>query len=164
MTDACPDLTYDMIVRLDHGQFGIYGGYRSDVDHMELLTRAMTAAGIATFECGVVVLSPHQNNFRMPLRVEVWPGRPPDDGNRWEEVAESTLTIEGGELRYESPTNGGTASCAVPDGRYGVRICGRGFVNRGWPGSTEPGDDWRVQLWPATDEVVDQRIKTWRPA
>jgi hypothetical protein len=26
-----------------------------------------------------VVSSPHQNNFSMALRVEVWDGRPPDD-------------------------------------------------------------------------------------
>jgi hypothetical protein len=29
-----------------------------------------------------------------------------------------------------------------------VRITGRGFLNYGWPGSTTPGDEWRLQLWP----------------
>lgn len=164
MAATTPTLVYDLVVRLDYGQFGIYGGYRPGIDNMDLLTQAITGSGIASYECGVIVISPHQNNFRMPLRIEIWDGRPPDDRDSWEEVAESTLSVEGGELRYESPANDGTASCAVPDGRYAVRICGRGFVNRGWPGSTEPGDSWRVQLWPAVIEILDQRIKEWHPA
>jgi hypothetical protein len=36
----------------------------------------------------------------------------------------------------------------VPAGTYAVRITGRGFVARGWPGTTTPGDEWRIQLWP----------------
>ena len=131
---------------------------------MDLLTQAQTGPGIASYECGVVVLSPHQNNFRMPLRIEVWRQRAPDDGDSWEEVAETRISVEDGELRYHSPATAGAASCPVPDGQYAVRICGRGFVNRGWPGSTEPGDAWRVQLWPATDEIVDQRVKSWHPS
>jgi len=164
MAETGPYLVHDLVVALDYGQFGIFGGYRPDVDHLELLTRAQTGPGIASYECGVVVLSPHQNNFRMPLRIEVWHRRPPDDGDSWEEIAECTLTVEGGELRYDSPAVVGKAACEVPDGRYAVRVCGRGFVNRGWPGSTEPGDVWRVQLWPGTDEIVDRRIKAWQPS
>ncbi|WP_432976541.1 hypothetical protein [Dactylosporangium sp. CA-233914] len=110
----------------------------------------------------MVVLSPHQNNFHMPLRVECWHRRPPDDTDQWEEVTECAFTVEAGELRYESPALDTTA-CAVPDGQYAVRICGRGFVNRGWPGSTKPGDVWRIQLWPASDEVADRRIKHGNP-
>lgn len=159
---AGPHLVHDLVVALDYGQFGIYGGYRPHVDYMDLLAKAQSGPGIASYECGVVILSPHQNNFRMPLRIEVWHQRPPDDGDSWEEIAECRLAVDVGELRYESP-DAGTAMCVVPNGQYAVRICGRGFVNRGWPGSTEPGDAWRVQLWPAADEFADRRIKAWQP-
>lgn len=158
-------LAHDLVVVLDYGQFGIFGGYRPEIDYMDLLTKAQSGAGIASYECGFVVLSPHQNNFRMPLRIEVWPRQPPDDADSWQEVAESTIAVDGGELRYDSPPSHGLVACVVPDGRYAVRVCGRGFVNRGWPGSTEPGDVWRVQLWPATvNEVIDRRIKEWQPS
>lgn len=158
-----PYLVHDLVVALDYGQFSICGGYRPDVDYMSLLEQAQAGPGIASYQCGLIVLSPHQNNFRMPLRVEVWNQQPPEDTDSWDEVAECTITVEIGELRYESPTLDATA-CPVPDGRYAVRVCGRGFVNRGWPGSTEPGDVWRLQLWPSTGEVADRRIKTWQPS
>jgi hypothetical protein len=163
VTDAGPHLVHDLVVPLDHGQFGIYGGYRPHVDYMDLLAKAQSGPGLASYECGVVILSPHQNNFRMPLRIEVWHQRPPDDGDSWEEIAECRLAVEAGELRYESPAAAGTAVCQVPNGQYALRVCGRGFVNRGWPGSTEPGDAWRVQLWPTVDEFADRRIKAWQP-
>jgi hypothetical protein len=77
-------------------------------------------------------------------------------------VFESSLLVSGGVLRYDTPTLQG-ATCQVPDGRYAVRIAGRGFVNRGWPGSTTPGDTWRVQLWPSVENLPDRRIKEWHP-
>src|SRR6476659_5473074 len=101
MAGTGPYLVHDLIVSLNYGQFGISGGYRSGIDYMDLLTKAQSGTGIASYECGLVVLSPHQNNFRMPLRIEVWHRRSPDDLDSWQEVAESTLTVEGGELRYD---------------------------------------------------------------
>jgi hypothetical protein len=164
MTDASPHTVHYLVVALDYGQFGIYGGYRPHVDYMDLLAKAQSGPGIASYECGVVILSPHQNNFRMPLRIEIWHQQPPDDRDSWEEITECELTVEDGELRYESPTVASTTVRQVPNGRYAVRVCGRGFVNRGWPGSTEPGDNWRIQLWPTADEFADRRIKAWRPS
>jgi len=46
-------------------------------------------------------------------------------------------------------------------GRYAVRITGRGFVNHGWPGSTTPGDHWRLQLWPTPDPIRPRRLRAW---
>lgn len=173
MTDAGPYEVHEVSVPMDYGQFGLWGscvGPDDDVDvdslEMTMLTTAQEQGGIAGNRYGVLVLSPHQNNFDLALRVELWRTRPPDDADAWEEVAESGLTVAGGVLRYESPTMR-QAEFAVPDGHYAVRICGRGFVSRGWPGSTTPGDVWRVQLWPSTADLPDRRIRSWdggRPA
>jgi hypothetical protein len=27
-----------------------------------------------------------------------------------------------------------------------------------------PGDAWRVQLWPAIEDIVDRSIKAWQPS
>jgi hypothetical protein len=47
----------------------------------------------------VVVVSPHQNNFAMPLRVEVWPAEPPDDLDDWQEAFLTGLLIGPGGAR-----------------------------------------------------------------
>ena len=49
----------------------------------------------------------------------------------------------------------------VPPGNYQVRIVGRGFINYGWPGSTTPGDTWRIQFWPSKDVIEPKRIAHW---
>jgi hypothetical protein len=41
----------------------------------------------------VVVISPHQNNFAMPLRVEVWPAEPPSDLDDWQEAFLTGLVV-----------------------------------------------------------------------
>ncbi|MGK5520712.1 hypothetical protein ACSNN9_15325 [Micromonospora sp. URMC 107] len=151
-----------MTVALDYGQFTLSGSLDDDPDFTTLLRDAHVDAHIASTDHTVLVCVPHQNNFRMPLRVEVWVAPPPRDFGNWEEIFECALAVDGGELWYGSPTLE-SRRCEVPDGRYGVRICGRGFVNRGWPGSTTPGDVWRVQLWPSRRNLPDRRIRAWYP-
>ncbi|WP_250006554.1 hypothetical protein [Actinoplanes sp. M2I2] len=149
------------IVQLDYGQFGLCGNPSPDSDYLGELERAIAGPGIAGDDYGLVVVSPHQNNFEMPFRLEEWDTRPPDDEADWEEVFEGELLVVDEVLTYFSPTDA-NETFPVPNGRYAVRISGRGFVNRGWPGSTTPGDSWRVQLWPAAGEVPARRVKRWR--
>lgn len=151
-----------MTVALDYGQFTLSGTTDDDSDLRMLGREAQAGQHIASDDHTVLVCVPHQNNFEMPLRVEVWAEPPPRDFGQWEEIFECALEIDGGELWYGSPTVE-YRRCEVPDGRYGVRICGRGFVNRGWPGSTRPGDVWRVQLWPSARNLPDRRIRAWHP-
>lgn len=148
-------------MRLDYGQFSLCGNPSPDADYMPLLEQAINGPGIAADDNGVIVISPHQNNFEMPLRLEVWDDRPPDDGEDWEEAFEGSLLVVDDVLLYFSPTDT-VATFEVPSGRYATRISGRGFVNRGWPGSTTPGDWWRVQLWPSAGDIPVRRLKQWR--
>ncbi|MET7401655.1 hypothetical protein ABZS66_50065 [Dactylosporangium sp. NPDC005572] len=162
MTVPVPRQAEERLVWLDYGQFSLSGNLSLEADYMALLERAVAGSGIAGDEHGLVVISPHQNNFEMPFRVEQWNERPPDDAEEWEEVLEGSLLVVDGVLHYFSPTDA-HVTFQVPSGRYAVRISGRGFVNRGWPGSTTPGDRWRVQLWPGADGVPERRVKRWGP-
>lgn len=133
---------------MDYGQFCIDGGLGDADEELELLEQALAAQPFASNGRAVVVLSPHQNNFRMPVSVQVWDRRPPDDRDEWEQVCETRLRVDdGGGLTLSSPTDG-YAGCDVPAGAYLIEISGRGFLTYGWPGSTEPGDSWRIRLWP----------------
>ena len=56
-----------------------------------------------------------------------------------------------------SPTTG-EVFCEVPGGGYLIEVNGRGFVNYGWPGTTNPGDVWRIRLWP-NDGTARSRLR-----
>jgi hypothetical protein len=163
-----PAQELDLTVALDYGQFSLTGTYRASLadaaDPVRLVEEAINGEGIAGPEGneGVVVLSPHQNNFAMRLRVECWPAEPPSDLDDWQEAFLTGLVVGAEGLVYDSPTME-SRTIQVPPGRYAVRITGRGFVNRGWPGSTTPGDEWRLQLWPASDPIRPRRLRAWDP-
>jgi hypothetical protein len=164
---SSPVQAFDLTVRLDYGQFWLVGVRLPEPDAdadatMRLIEEAINDQGIASTEGNemVVVFSPHQNNFAMPLRVEVWPAEPPSDLDDWQDAFLTGLVVGPDGLDYESPTMEG-ASVPVPPGRYAVRITGRGFVNRGWPGSTTPGDEWLLQLWPEDGAIRPRRLRYW---
>jgi hypothetical protein len=160
---ASPLFAHDAVVRLDYGQFSLCGTPGRSGDYMVYLEDALRGERIAGDAYGVVVCSPHQNNFEMPLRVELWDRKPPDDQTEWEEIFQCGLVVDDGGLRYQSPPMDQTVF-GVPIGNYSVLICGRGFVNHGWPGSITPGDVWRIQMWPSGDGPVPapSRIKVWQ--
>jgi hypothetical protein len=160
-----PAQELDLTVVLDYGQFYLSSLPQPDGDPdalVRLVDEAATGQGIAGTEGNefVVVVSPHQNNFAMPLRVEVWPVEPPDDLDEWQEAFLTGLLIGPEGLVYETPTFE-PVTVPVPPGRYAVRITGRGFLNYGWPGSTTPGDEWRLQLWPAAGPIRPRRLRAW---
>jgi len=162
MTDGLV-AAHDLVVAMDYGQFLLRGGPAMHYpDDLALLAEAQAIGdGVAADRRTVLVLSPHQNNFAMATRIEVWDRTPPDDLDSWDEAFEAGLEVDPrGELRFESPTMSAVA-CAVPPGRYRILVAARGFVAHGWPGSTTPGDSWRVQLWPADGEVAPRRLRSW---
>ena len=108
----------------------------------------------------LVVLSPHQNNFEMGLTVEQWSSTPPDDLGTWEEGFEASLEVGDLGLVYMSPVDT-YVELDVPPGSYRARVVGRGFVNRGWPGSVTPGDVWRIQVRPCAEHIAPRRIARW---
>jgi hypothetical protein len=144
---------------LDYGYFTITGGI-GDADELSLLGDAQDDPPSTGNGNRVLVLSPHQNNFAMDVVVEQWSGRPPTDVDEWEQVSVEALEVDASStLWITSPTLDSTTG-AMPEGRYWVEISGRGFINYGWPGSTEPGDQWRLRFWPNTGPDLHPR-KLW---
>jgi hypothetical protein len=166
MTPKRPSEVLEPTVAVDYGQFYLIGQHvphESGEALVQLLETAIKGVGIASSEGNevVVVLSPHQNNFAMRLRIELWATQPPDDLDDWQEAFVTGLVVGEGGLAYESPTLA-YETIPVPPGRYAAWITGRGFVNRGWPGSTTPGDAWRVRLWPASGPIPARRLAPGR--
>ncbi|WP_394840711.1 hypothetical protein LZC95_27010 [Pendulispora brunnea] len=151
----------EAVVALDYGQFYLKTGYTEGEDDLAVLDRAINGDGIAQGKNILIVLSPHQNNFKMPLRIERWSSEPPTDLEQWQEAFEASLKIDDFGLYYESPTLEGKVLETPPPGMYAVRIAGRGFVAHGWPGSTTPGDQWRIQLWPTKNLGPPKRVRAW---
>ncbi|WP_378143874.1 hypothetical protein ACFJGV_10555 [Cnuibacter sp. UC19_7] len=132
---------------MDYGYFTIAGG-EGDSDELALLDQAQDSPPSASDGSMLVVLSPHQNNFAMEVEVQLWSAPPASDPDAWEQVSVESLQVgTSSTVSLGSPTLPSTES-PIPEGRYWVEVSGRGFVAEGWPGSTEPGDRWRLRLWP----------------
>lgn len=155
MSSAALIARHELTLAIDYGQFWICGsGFAEEgSDTFELLTDALNAPPSSSDGRTVVVLSPHQNNFATAVTVETWSARPPVDTGDWEQVSEEPLVVgDDGIVRLGSPTLG-TIECPASAGDQLVEVSGRGFVNYGWPGSTEPGDVWRLRLWPSLGDA-----------
>jgi hypothetical protein len=129
----------DLVVGLDYGQSYLYTYHEPDADFEDdpainvMVDRAIDAGGIAQAR-GV---------------LEAWDGPPPDDAAEWPEAFEAHLDVEDyGGLAYDSPAEHFAQLDVLPSA-YHALITGRGFVAHGWPGSTTPGDSWRIRLWPS---------------
>lgn len=149
----------DLIVGLDYGQFTLETG-ESDPDLATERLEVAVEDGIAQRDDLVVIVSPHQNNFAMPLQVEVWTSEPANDLHEWEEAFEVHLDVGEQGLLYGSPTMD-YMPLAIPSGSYQALISGRGFAGHGWPGSTHPGDSWRIRVWPSGAASTPRRLKAF---
>jgi hypothetical protein len=148
-----------LTLAIDYGQFTVTGSIR-DTDTLELLAQA-EAKPPSSGNCGtVLILSPHQNNFETAVDVEIWDARPPTDRDLWQQVSEDRMDVDKrGLITLVSPTLN-SVDFAIPAGHYVLEASGRGFVNYGWPGSTKPGDVWRLRLWPL-DGLGPPEPKRW---
>lgn len=156
-----PDLlsSTELVVAQDYGQFYLHTALEDDLElNLKLLEEADD--GIAQWGGFVLVLSPHQNNFEMRLTIEIWSSPADDDLNAWEEAFEVHLDVGEFGLAYESPTLS-VVQLPVPPGSYHALLTGRGFVANGWPGSTKPGDSWRLRLWPSPGPARPARLKAY---
>ncbi|MFI7667133.1 hypothetical protein [Nocardia sp. NPDC049526] len=134
---------------MDYGQFCIDGGLGDPDSELDLLDQAWAQQPCAGDGNVLLVLSPHQNNFEMSITVQVWDDRPPNDRDDWQQVCEGRLAVDSdGALSISSPPDMWADPCPVPPGDYLIEVSGRGFVSYGWPGTTTPGDIWRIRLWP----------------
>ncbi|MGW6724844.1 hypothetical protein ACWF9G_02970 [Nocardia sp. NPDC055029] len=148
-----PDAEHHLELFLDYGQFVLHGGEGEEDAELSLLEAALAEGPSAGDGHTVVVRSPHQNNFEMPLVVQVWATRPPADDADWQQISEARLHIGEYGLNISSPVDTWEAA-PVPPGDYIVDIAGTGFVGYGWPGTTTPGDHWRIRLWPDDGSVL----------
>ncbi len=152
---------HDVVVAMDYGQFDLWTDYWSDDLNTEaLLQQAIKGDHIAQERHCLVITCPHQNNFEMALRLERWSGPAENDLQDWQEAYEAHLSVNEYGLYYQSPTLEGTP-LPVPSGEYHALITGRGFITRGWPGSTAPGDEWRIRLWPSTGPASARQLLAW---
>ena len=140
--------TYSLRLAVDGAQFLVRGSEPEDNFDDVLLSRATQAPPSHSDTVSMLVLTPHQNNFDTAVDVEVWGQRPEDDRVQWQQVSEGPLTVDSNEVLHIDSPMSNPATCPVPAGRYIVEVSGRGFITYGWPGSTEPGDVWRLRLWP----------------
>jgi hypothetical protein len=156
-------VSYRATVAMDYGQFYLSGQRERVADRdLVLLTQAQSGDGVASDGHTMVVLSPHQNNFAMSLEIQHYWGLSEEDLSGWPEVCESHLHIDpDAGLTFDSPTLPSN-SWPIPAGRFHLQVCGRGFVARGWPGSTEPGDTWLIRLWRCDCQVSTRRLRSWR--
>ncbi|MEV4125289.1 hypothetical protein [Nocardia sp. NPDC049707] len=150
MTNGANRIAEHMVeLMMDYGQFCIDGGLGDPDIELDLLDQAWARRPCAGDGTVLLVLSPHQNNFEMSITVQVWDDRPPNDRDDWQQVCEGRLRVDSeGALSISSPLGSWVDACPVPPGDYLIEVGGRGFVNYGWPGTTTPGDIWRIRLWP----------------
>jgi hypothetical protein len=142
-----------VVLQMDYGQFTIAGSAAGD-DDVDLLHHAFASPPSGGTGTMVLVLNPHQSNLAMHVDIETWSSRPEADRDYWQQVSEDPLLVDAaGTLVLGSPTLD-SVSLAVEPGDYLLEVSGRGFVNYGWPGSTAPGDMWRLRLWPAAGDAV----------
>ena len=114
MTDTVVVFEWDDTVMLDYGQFQLWVGEPNDtMDEMAVLEKALEA-GIAQDQSLITVVVPHQNNFAMPLRVEVLSASVADDLEAWDEAFEAAVDVTDTGLLFDSPTMGGPRSPFPP--------------------------------------------------
>lgn len=146
---------------IDSGHFEVFDPLALPPEGTDLLALAEASPPSSSADGMAVILSPHQNNFDTSVTIECWSARPHDDRDRWEQISENVLRVESGELFVGTPGYESLGAAAAPD-TYILEVSGRGFVGYGWPGSTEPGDEWRVRLWPArTDQGGVRAPRRW---
>lgn len=155
----------ELRIRMDFSQFYLRGVKDWDRD-VWLLERANEAPPSANTEDGhvIVVSSPHQWSFQMPINIETLDDEPERDRDDWDQVSENRLVVgPDGVLQIDSPLTS-YATCHVDTGSYIAEISGRGFFrDRRMLGSTDGiVDMWRVRLWPDTGQELNPPKLFWR--
>lgn len=131
----------DLAMVMDHGQFYVHGGGADSV--YDLVEAALQGEKWASNGRSIVVITPVEYNFDMPVRVEVWDGPPPTDLADWTMHNTTELQVSSNTLQLES-TSGEPRATAVPNGHYLVEVAGRRFPSSL---STKKSEQWRIRLW-----------------
>lgn len=132
----------DLTMVMDHSQFYVHGGGADSV--YELVETALHGDKWASNGRSIVVVTPVEYNFDMPVRIEVWNAPPPVDLADWAIHITAELEVSSNMLQLES-TSGEPRSTPIPNGHYFVEIAGRNFPSQLSP---EQNEQWRIRLWP----------------
>ncbi|GEM29751.1 hypothetical protein NN3_07580 [Nocardia neocaledoniensis NBRC 108232] len=153
---------FSVELMMDYGHFCLHGiGADDEERHLNLLDRAQVEPPSAGDGRMVVVTSPYQCNFGMPVTVEIFDAPPDnDDREQWQQVSQARLHVgPRRSLVLSSSVDGWTEVSPVEEGDYLVEMAGRGFADD--PGPDGPADSWRIRLWPddGTDPLPAQHWK-----
>lgn len=152
----------DISLMMDYGQiYFLGGGGTFEGEWHEFVDQAIADGLVTSDGHNLVVLSPHQNNFDLQMTVELWTSPPAADDDDWQIVVHETIKISDDQtLTIDSAPGGHAQRVAIPTGSYRIDIAASGFKTAGSPGSTTPGDRWRVRLWPSDDSETPAN-KRW---
>ncbi|WP_141718094.1 hypothetical protein [Nocardia altamirensis] len=151
---------------MDYGQFYLVGSAEDGVDLPDVVDRAIDDGLYAITAGGnMVVLSPHQYNSAMLIDFELFDRAQHPDRDEWQVVIDATTTIDDqGELWISSATSSSHDPLLIAPGSYHIEISGRGLRFEGQLHSTNPGDTWRIRMWPSDANTALQYPlpKRWR--
>lgn len=144
------------------GHFRLHSVDKDPLEELEgLFVNARDVDARAAQRHGVlVVLSPQEDAFDLPLAFERWDSVPPDDAAAWQTIYEACVEVTEAGLEMSS-TESSLELPEIPPGIYAIRICGRGFYDYGDPDAEDAVDEWRLQVWPAQETFPLRLVAIW---
>jgi len=142
--------TTTLTIFADYSQFYLQDK-QSDADLAEIWDERSVADLIAVGP-GVVAVSTARN-YHVPVAIRTLHAAPEEDLNRWDYVAEASLSVPSGRLLIYGPTEWpNVARKAIEPDQYVVRVYYAGLETVG--SNVLEGDDYyEVALWPGPEKV-----------
>jgi hypothetical protein len=172
LNNVLPFVRRNLVVAADFGQISVYSAPADDDARQPLgePDRRFLLAMNDAFESGryigtygrevVSLVTPGQWNWQTPLRLEVWPVRPPVDASGWDHEVDVDLDVTADRLCFlPGGWSGEPVTTDVPAGKYRARISGRGFELVATGADVE--DSYRLQLFPRRRDTAPSVRKQW---
>lgn len=156
------DLIFELTVPIGYSQILIFGDEEADPDCLEVaLEDGYDSGRYVGVAPGVIdLITPGQWNSGVPVRIEVWPGEPEADTERWQHEVDVDLDVPCGKLVLMPGGDTSEYVQEIPAGSYRVRISGAGFTELG-DGGADGDDHYRIRLWPRTAVAEPELRRYW---
>ncbi|WP_149360345.1 hypothetical protein [Lolliginicoccus suaedae] len=137
-------------------------------DMREIVPGAYPYTRLATFAEDTVLMYVGISYGPVDVTVELHDSKPPQELDRWEDVAEGIveykgkgLVLQGRELEVFLPTEPGMTLTPAGSHRYGVRVHanGKGTYYDGPLFEEDPVEQYLIQLWPTTAVRWPKQLK-----